>query len=402
MYATAIDLLVEAQPVSAATIARKLGVPQADIVSTMQGADPGECQFMADRIVKLRKLRSLLTVGESAVKAALSDPADADAAVMRVEAMLAVEGDTQNEALDMSAGMDAVLAQIDRYIAEPDAVSGLETGWKYFDRVLDGLQKKATTAVYARTGSYKSVFVNNIAWLLGRQGIPGAMFTTEMGNTQVGSRMLQLESGLDFRELRYQREMWRHKDAIHEAAEDLARYPIWRNDRSVLDIAFIRGFLTRLKRTHGIEWAVIDLINHVHSNRFGKENETKNEAFVAQQVKQIAKDVDIHVIFTAHVAKPERGQQGPKKPFIETDDIKGSSAFSQDADTAISLVPVERSEDFSRWVPLDRQGRMTVERSGRPLNLLAAITKSRTGAMADIAFEVDLQHGCRMMPEAYG
>jgi replicative DNA helicase len=316
--------------------------------------------------------------------------------------MLAVEGDTQNEALDMSAGMDAVLAQIDRYIAEPDAVSGLETGWKYFDRVLDGLQKKATTAVYARTGSYKSVFVNNIAWLLGRQGIPGAMFTTEMGNTQVGSRMLQLESGLDFRELRYQREMWRHKDAIHEAAEDLARYPIWRNDRSVLDIAFIRGFLTRLKRTHGIEWAVIDLINHVHSNRFGKENETKNEAFVAQQVKQIAKDVDIHVIFTAHVAKPERGQQGPKKPFIETDDIKGSSAFSQDADTAISLVPVERSEDFSRWVPLDRQGRMTVERSGRPLNLLAAITKSRTGAMADIAFEVDLQHGCRMMPEAYG
>jgi len=244
------------------------------------------------------------------------------------------------------------------------------------------------------------MFVQNIAWRLGRQGSPGAMFTTEMGNTSVGERLLQLEVGLNFRQLRWEREMWRYQAEIHEAAVDLARYPIWRNDRSVLDVAFVRGFLSRLKRTHGIEWAIIDLINHVHSSRFGKDNETKNEAFVVQQVKQMAKDLDIHILYTAHVAKPDRRQYGPQKPYIDTDDMKGTSALSQDADAAISLMVVERSEDYSRWVPLDRQGRVAVENSGQPVNVLAAITKNRGGEMADLAFQVDLAAGCRMAPEA--
>ena len=400
VYAAAIDLLVDEQPVSAATVARKLGVQQADIVGAMQGADPGECDFMAERIVKMRKLRSLLLVGEEATKAALSDPADADAAILRVESMLARQGDVQSEAIDMTAGMASVVERIDRYIAEPDAIAGLETGWKRLDRVLDGLQKGAVTAVYAKTGQYKSLMVQNVAWRLGRQGIPGAMFTTEMGNTSVGERLLQLEVGLNFRQLRWEREMWRHQAEIHEAAVDLARYPIWRNDRSVLDVAFVRGFLSRLKRTHGIEWAIIDLINHVHSSRFGKDNETKNEAFVVQQVKQMAKDLDIHILYTAHVAKPDRRQYGPQKPYIDTDDMKGSSALSQDADAAISLMVVERSEDYSRWVPLDRQGRVAVENSGLPVSVLAAITKNRGGEMADLAFQVDLARGCRMNPES--
>jgi replicative DNA helicase len=339
-------------------------------------------------------------VGQAATSAAMSDPADADAAVMRIESMLAAEGDTQGEALDMTAGMAAVVERVDHYIAHPDAIAGLETGWRKFDRVLDGLQKGATTAVYAKTGSYKSIFAQNIAWLLGRQGIAGAMFTTEMGNTQVGERLLQLEAGLNFRQLRYNRDMWRHQAAIHEAAQDLSWYPIWRNDRSILDVAFIRGFLSRLKRTHGIEWAIVDLINHVHSTRFGKDNETKNEAFVVQQLKQVAKDLDIHVLYTAHVSKPGRDYGGPRKPYIEADDIKGSSALSQDADVAISLMPVERNEDFTRWVPLDRQGRVQAENSGQPVNVLAAVTKHRNGSLADIAFQVDLAAGCRMNPEA--
>ena len=398
LYAGAIDLVVLGQPLSAATLARQAKVGQAEVVACLEGADPEEAEFWAARIIKTRKLRALLLVGEAAVLAATSDPADADAAALRIEGMLAAEGEAVAEATDMPTAAALVRARISRYIHEPDAIVGLETGWTYLDRVLDGIQRGTVTSVYAKTGQFKSMFCQNIMWRLGRQGIPGAAFTTEMTVAQVTERLVQLEAGLNFRELRYQREMFRYEKQIMEAAADIENYPIWINDRSLLDIGFIKGFLARLKRSQGIAYAVVDLVDHVVSTRY-KDSETKNEQFVAQQLKQIAKELDIGIIQTTHVAKPDR--KAIAHAWIDPDEMKGSSSKSQDADAAISLVLVKHGE-MGGWEAMTRDERMGALRTGEPLYLMAAITKNRSGEMADIPFIVNINEGARMMPSLDG
>ena len=396
MYAAILDLIIEDMPVSAATVARQCKVKQADIAACMEGADGSEAEYWADRIVRLRKLRSLQKVGEAAIKAAQSDPPDADEAIIRIEEMLASQGSAEDHAtVGMDAGVDAALERIRRYIKDPDQLAGLATGWHKLDRILDGLRPGAVTSVYAKTGQFKSMFVQNVAWRLAHEGIAGAMFTTEMSRDQVMERFIQLESGRNFRRLKWDRVLFRHAEVIESAAADFRHYPIWLNDRSVLDVAFIRGFLARLKRAHGIEWAIVDLVNHVHSTRF-RDSETKNEAFTMQQLKETAKDLGIHIIVTAHVSKPDRMMRGEAKTYIDPDDIKGSSAYSQDVDAAISLMLIHRIGILDPYLPMTREERIKAADAGELLMMQASITKNRYGAEANVMFGIDLNAGGRM------
>ncbi len=223
------------------------------------------------------------------------------------------------------------------------------------------------------------------------------MFTTEMTVQQVTERMLQLEAGLNFRDLRYRHELYLHEEQIQTAADYFREYPIWINDRSLLDVQYVRGYLSRLKRTHSIDWTVIDLVNHVYSNRF-KENETKNEAFVMQQVKQMAKDLDICALVNAHVAKADRSQRGFEKAYIDPDDMKGTSAYSQDADATISIVIVTHN-DSGGYRPMNREERMEAQRNQQPMLVMASITKNRSGVQDDILFQFDMAKGGLMTVE---
>ncbi len=400
LYAACIDLSIEQKPITGRTLADKAGADATFVFECEEGANPAEAPFWAERIVRARKRRQLLSAGNFAQKLAADADADPDEGMLRAEEMLAsFSGQQQDqETVALTDAVGTVMERIDRYIADPDAIAGLSTGWAKFDRILDGLQKGTVASVYAKTGTYKSFFIQNIAWRLGRDGVPGAVFTTEMTQTQVTNRLLQLESGLNFRELRWHRELYAHRAHIAEAAEDLRLYPIWINDRSLLDVQYVRGYLSRLRRTHGIEWAFVDLANHVYSNRF-KDNETKNEAFVVNQMKQSAKDLDIFIGYTAHTSKTDR-RQLVEKTYLDPEDMKGSSSFSQDADACISLVLVVRNDLGTGYRPMTREERIAAQCTSEPMLVMASITKNRFGIQDDIIFKVDPQKGGLMTVEA--
>ena len=398
LYAAACDLSIEQKPITSRTLSERAGADRTFVYECVEGANATEATFWAERIILARKRRQLLSVASFATRLAGQHDADPDDAMLRTEEMLASFADKRedNESILVTDAVDQVMERIGRYITDPDAISGLPTGWSRFDRLLDGLQPGAVTSVYAKTGMFKSFFAQNIAWRLGRYGAPGAFFSTEMTNNQVMERLLQLESGLNFRDLRYRHELYQWHGAIATAAEELRDLPIWINDRSLLDVQYVRGYLSRLKRTHGTEWAILDLVNHVYSSRF-KDNETKNEAFVMQQLKQTAKDLGIHIIVTAHVAKG--GRYDAPKSYIDPDDIKGSSAYSQDADTTISLMLVMHNEDGFGFRPMSREERMAAQRAGEPMLVMASVTKNRAGLIEDILFQMDMSKGGKMIVE---
>lgn len=411
VFGAMCDLAIEGKPISSATVAQQSGI--SGLSAWMQGALPEEADYWADEIVSLRRRRSLLAAGEEAVRLAILDGEDVDAAFNKVEQLLIVGASGADASVSpMGDQVAPLLARIDRFINDPESVAGVPTSWQALDRYLDGLQAGGVTAVYAPTSQYKSFFVQNIGWRLACNGVPGLWFTTEMPHIQVLERLVQLESGLNLRQLRWERSLGSHLQEINNAAEMVREIPIWICDRSSMDIAFMRAAAARLKRTQDIKYVIVDLADHVYSMRF-RENDVKNESFVHQQLKEIAKTNNVHVIATSHIRKPfNAGGKKDMRTYIDLDDMKGSASKSQDADAAISIMVVKDDSTCAalggycqcvpkhrfKWIPMEYEERSALEMKFGQIPLMISIMKNRHGPRGSVPFILDLARGGQMQP----
>lgn len=401
-------LAVEGKPISPATVGAGDTDTQKLVASCLEGALPDEADFWARRVANLRRARALLGIAEQAEKDALGDPDEIDNAFARAEESISIATGAGDEAVEeVGAGLWRLEERIQRYIHDPSSYAGPITGWRKFDRLLDGFPPGGVTAVCGPTSRFKSLFVQNIGWGLAQQGIPGLWFTTEMPSIQVDERILGLETGLNIRELRFTGELAQYEDDLMGGIATIAQYPIWKCDKSILDIAFLTAATMRLRRSKAIEYVIVDLLDHVQSSRYGREAATKNEEFITQQIKDLAKRCDLHVIYTSHVAK-NRDQRGTRRPHLDVEDMKGASSKGQDADVAISIMAVQQknadlipSNDWS----VGNLEAVNNEEFAQQLEkgegyALAFVLKNRSGTIGGVPFHVDLNKGGRMYPKS--
>lgn len=410
MFQAIGQLHASGQPVNAQTVIRRLGEMKQNgrsLLSMMDGPDEvtetlvgvilGDLDFWVERVRKKRVERDLLAFAERARKVAESNPENIFGELAKLEEQFAAVATSSDErgVYTLDDTMETLRSRIEQYIENPDGITGLATGWGIFDRYLDGLQPGNVTIVYAPSSRFKSLFVQNIGWLLARQDIPGLWFTTEMPRAQISERLLQLELGLNFRWLRRDQKIGEYRSAILSAANFIRNYPVFLNDRSDIDIGSIRAEVLKQKKWNNIQYVIIDLIDFVGASAF-KEDSVAQQSLVMRQVKAMAKQCEVHVILVSHVAKGDRSIRS--KPDLDVEEMKGSSSKYQDVDVAISLMPVAWSAEANDWYALDRAGITKRVEAGGLLTVLVAITKNRHGELGRIPFELDLSRGGRMYP----
>ena len=411
IFTASVDLAMGGHAVTPQTIIRKLGEMKhssgrsylddtgtALVIEAIENVNPDETEFWADRVKKKAGERKLLELGNWIREQALSNPEDINAIHLKAEERLSAiqAGDsTGDEISDGYEGLDALTARIDRYIDDPDGITGLELGWPALDHVLDGLQMGNVTIMYAPSSRYKSFVAANMGRRLAMRGIPGLWYTTEMPKVQVQERLVSLESGLNLKWLRRDGTIGSHRDEIYSALKRVAAFPIYYSKRGELDLMTLRAEVTRQARYNGIQYVIIDLVDQVATNQYG-DNETSNQSLVMRKMKALAKRANVHIILISHVVKGDKALG--KKASLEVEDMKGSSSKYQDVDAAISIMPVRWSDIDLCYEGLDRkQIQEAVKQDGR-LTLLLAVTKNRHGELAEIPFAISLTHGGRMKP----
>ncbi len=203
-------------------------------------------------------------------------------------------------------------------------------------------------------------------------------------------RLLQLELGLNFRQLKYERVLYQFESQIKDMAEIVRQYPIWVCDQPAMDIGYVMGMVARLNRQRKLSVVFIDLIDHV-SSKFLSRSEVESEKYVSQQIKAMAKREAVHVVETTHVKKPDKFVVGANKPYIDIEEVKGSASKIQDADAAISRMVVKEGQ--YGYEPMQRD-EIVAERNAQGKHLIyAAVTKNRHGEQGNVLFEVDLNAG---------
>jgi replicative DNA helicase len=386
------DRALDGGVITVNTIEKLSGVPKKVLGSYLDGVQKEEWDFYAKQVSDGYKLRWIAETAQKLINLSEStlEPTEA---LARAQGLLSEEGRATFAMESIDEAIDTVMSKLGRMASGFQEIGGLETGWGWLDRVLDGLQGGRVFTVYAPTSQFKSLFVQNIAWFLSSHGTPGLMFTTEMPRDQVVQRLLQLETGLNIKGLRYDGVLSQHMHVLKDGAEAIRTYPLWVCDQSVLDIKFVQSLCSRAKKNHDIKYVVIDLIDHVWASRYG-DDAVKSESYIMQQMKELAKRLDVAVILTTHIKKADFDQRRMQRPVLDIEEMKGSSSKGQDADVALSIVQVEL-DDQGKWRSANRDERIAASKA-QLAHIMVGITKNRDGELADIPFEVRLWEGGRM------
>jgi|3_EtaG_2_1085321.scaffolds.fasta_scaffold07126_2 replicative DNA helicase len=401
---TAIGILAGQQkPVTTETVVRTLqGMKKGNstalsdlggadgITRMVEGVNPEEFEFWMERVETKRRQRALQALQEKVRLATICDPEDLKQTLFDLEGSLTriSDDDEATETIGMAEAMKGVAARVEEYIANPNAITGLETGWAEFDKTMDGQRPGEVTMWYAPSSRFKSLVLQNIGWRYAKNGIPGYWFTTEMSATQVMERVLQLEAGMNIRWLRQDGVLGDYAEHLRAATKRLATFPILQSDRTDIDISLLRSEVMRAKRYKDIKYVIVDLVDMVSSRRL-EEGSVQHTAAIMKQLKDLSKRAEVHINIVSHVSKGERSMRNAAD--LDPEEMKGSSSKYQDADNCISIMPVRPGEEG--WVGLTREGIRTSLRRDGGCTLLLSITKNRMGDLARIEMELDYNAG---------
>ncbi len=216
-------------------------------------------------------------------------------------------------------------------------VTGTATGFSDLDRMTSGLQAGDLIIVAGRPSMGKTAFSINIAENVALDSkLPVAIFSMEMGGSQLVMRMLGSVGKLNQHDLRtgkLQDDDW---GRLTHALGKLNDAPIFIDESAALSALELRARSRRLHRQHGgLGLIVIDYIQLMSSNA-GKasENRATEISEISRSLKALAKELHVPVIALSQLNRSLE-QRPNKRPVMS--DLRESGAIEQDADLILFI-----------------------------------------------------------------
>ncbi|MFC3626863.1 replicative DNA helicase [Vogesella amnigena] len=295
-------------------------------------------------IVRERSImRALAQVGTEIAEAAYN-PQGRDAAQLLDDAEGKVFQIAESTAkskqgfLEMPALLKEVVERIDMLYSRenPDEVTGVPTGFTDLDAKTSGLQPGDLIIVAGRPSMGKTAFSMNIAEHVAVEAhLPVAVFSMEMGGTQLVMRMLGSVGRLDQHVLRTGKlgdEDWQK---LTYAIGKLSEAPMYIDETPGLTALELRARARRLARQHGgkLGLIVIDYLQLMSGSGRG-DNRTAELGEISRGLKGLAKELQVPVIALSQLSRAVE-QRTDKRPMMS--DLRESGAIEQDADLIIFM-----------------------------------------------------------------
>ena len=216
-------------------------------------------------------------------------------------------------------------------------VTGMATGYTDLDRMTSGLQPGDLVIVAGRPSMGKTAFSINIAENVALESNkPVAIFSMEMGATQLAMRMLGSVGKLNQHDLRTGRLQDDDWGRLTHALGKLNDAPLFIDESAALSALELRARSRRLHRQHGeLGLIVVDYIQLMSSNA-GKasENRATEISEISRSLKALAKELHVPVVALSQLNRSLE-QRPNKRPVMS--DLRESGAIEQDADLILFI-----------------------------------------------------------------
>lgn len=289
-------------------------------------------------------MRKLVTVGSDIAGSAFS-PNGRDAQQLLDEAeakifQIAESGNKNSEGFqDIKELLPQVAEKIDELFSREDQseVTGIPTGFTDLDRMTSGLHGGDLIIVAGRPSMGKTAFSINMAENVALDtGLPVAVFSMEMGATQLATRMIGSVGRLDQHRMRTGRLEDEDWEKLTTALGKLNEAPIFIDEGAGLSSFDVRARARRLHRQTGkLGLIVVDYLQLMAAPAGTRsENRATEISEISRSLKALAKELDVPVVALSQL---NRGleQRPDKRPVMS--DLRESGAIEQDADLILFI-----------------------------------------------------------------
>ncbi|TSB47519.1 replicative DNA helicase [Alkalicoccobacillus porphyridii] len=214
-------------------------------------------------------------------------------------------------------------------------ITGIATGFSELDKMTAGFQRNDLIIVAARPSVGKTAFALNIAQNVATKTEENvAIFSLEMGASQLVQRMLCAEGNIDAQRMRtgaLNDEDWQK---LTMAMGSLSKAGIYIDDTPGVKVNDIRAKCRRLKQESGLGMIMIDYLQLIQGNGRSGENRQQEVSEISRTLKAIARELEVPVIALSQLSRGVEQRQD-KRPMMS--DIRESGSIEQDADIVAFL-----------------------------------------------------------------
>jgi replicative DNA helicase len=235
--------------------------------------------------------------------------------------------------------VDAVNRIDELYNRDSDSdVTGVPTGFVDLDSKTSGLQPGDLVIVAGRPSMGKTAFSLNIAEHVALNShLPVAVFSMEMGASQLVMRMLGSVGKLDQHKLRTGKISDDDWPRLTHALGQLDEAPIHIDETPGLTVMEMRARARRLARTCGgkLGLIVVDYLQLMSGSSNGREENRATElSEISRSLKGLAKELHVPLIALSQLNRALENRPN-KRPVMS--DLRESGAIEQDADVILFI-----------------------------------------------------------------
>ncbi len=287
-------------------------------------------------------LRKLIEIGsdiaESAYQPAGKTAAELlDQAEKKVFDIAEAGARAQRGFMNLQSLLSSVVERIDELFNRENQsdVTGIPTGYTDLDQKTAGLQPGDLIIVAGRPSMGKTAFSLNIGEHVAiDSGLPVAVFSMEMGGSQLVMRMLGSVGRLDQQRLRSGRLLEDDWPRLTYALGKLNDAPMFIDETPALNALELRARSRRLHRQCGkLGLIIIDYLQLMSSVTSG-ENRATEISEISRSLKALAKELNVPIIALSQLNRSLE-QRPNKRPVMS--DLRESGAIEQDADVILFI-----------------------------------------------------------------
>jgi replicative DNA helicase len=267
------------------------------------------------RIVKEHSLlRSVLAATREIQDDVVAHRGEARELIERAEAVLfkiGHDGGT-SEMRSLEAILHDEIDKLEELSKSDVGLTGTPSGFADLDSLTGGFQPGNLIVLAARPSMGKSAAATNIAeYAAVEAGVPVALFSLEMSETELAHRFLASQARVssdDLRKGRVRAEKW---PKVLKAVEKLARAPIFVDDSSDMSVLELRAKSRRLAARHGLGLVVVDYLQLMRPEGRADSSRVEQIGQISRGLKILARELDVPVIAVSQLSRAVESRNPP-------------------------------------------------------------------------------------------